>query len=74
MSVGEWWWGGAESFIKSQLKSHLFPVGILAEAINMTHSDILYRLDTSMFSFYEPLLFPLTIFINIFICFKFYLA
>ena len=36
--MGEGWWGGAES-----------PGGILARAISMTRSGILYRLDISTF-------------------------
>ena len=35
------WWGGAESLIYGQLKLHLFPTGILAEAVSMTHSGML---------------------------------
>ena len=35
--MGEGWWGGAESLIKDQLKSHPFLADILAEAISMTH-------------------------------------
>ena len=38
------------------LKFHLFPVGVLAEAISMTHFDMLYRLDVSAFHFSEALL------------------
>ena len=34
---------------------------ILAEAIGMAHSDMLYRLDISTFYFYEPLLFQILI-------------
>ena len=34
---------------------------ILAEAIGMAHSDMLYRLDISTFYFYEPLLFQIFI-------------
>ena len=44
---------------KGQLKSHLFPSNILAEAISMTHSDMLYWLDISTFYLYEPLLFQI---------------
>ena len=47
-------------------KSHLGPTEIvsfssriLAEAKNMTYSDILYRLDISTFCFYESLLFQI---------------
>ena len=47
---------GAESLIQGQLKSHLFPAGILAKATSMTHSDMFYRLDISTFYFYESLL------------------
>ena len=41
------------------IKSHLSPAGILAEAILMTYSDILYRMDISTFYFYGPLLFQI---------------
>ena len=41
---------GVESLIQSQLKSHLFPVGILAEAISMRHSHMLYGMDISTVS------------------------
>ena len=44
---------------KGQLKSHLFPSNILAEAISMTHSDMLYWLDISTFYLSEPLLFQI---------------
>ena len=56
-SVDEGWWGGTESLIWGQLKSRRFRAKILAEAISMTHSDMLYRLDISTFNLYEPLLF-----------------
>ena len=49
--------GGAESFVQGQLKLNFFPDGILAKALCMTHSGMLYRLDISTFYFYEPLLF-----------------
>ena len=39
--------------------SHLFPVVILAEAISMTHSDMLHPLDISTSYLYEPLLFQI---------------
>ena len=58
-SVDEGWWGGAESYIQGQLKSHLFPAEILVEAINMKHSGILYPLDISVFCFCESLLFQI---------------
>ena len=57
--MGEEWWGGAESLIQGQLKVHPFPAGILVEAISMTHSGMLYRLDISTFYFYEPLPFQI---------------
>ena len=41
---------GVERLIQSQLKAHLFPVGILAEAISMRHSDMLYGMDISSIS------------------------
>ena len=50
---------GAESLIYGQLKSHLFPAGILVETISMSHCHMLYRLDISTFYFYEPLLFQI---------------
>ena len=50
------WWGGAESLIKSQLKSNFAPARILTEAISMTRSDMLYQLDIFTFYFYEPFL------------------
>ena len=53
------WWDGTESLIQSQPKSHLFPAEILAKAVSMTHSGMLYRLDISTFSFYETLLFQI---------------
>ena len=76
--IGGWgFWGGSETIISDQLKSHLFPAGILAKAINMAHCDILYQLDISlsiyiyniyiyilyiyMFYFYESLLFQISI-------------
>ena len=49
--MGEGWWGGAES-----------PGGILARAISMTHSGILYRLDISTFYVF---LRPLKIYKNV---------
>ena len=51
--------GVPERLNKGQLKSLLFPVAVLAQAISMTHSGILYRLDISKFSFYKPMLFQL---------------
>ena len=56
---------GLESVIQGRLKSHPFPGGILAEAISMTHSGMLFRLHISTFYFYEPLQF------NIFVPWKF---
>ena len=53
--MGEDLLGGEEGLIQDQLKSQPFPGGILAEAISMTHSGMLYRLDISRFYFYEPL-------------------
>ena len=50
---------GLENLIQGQLKSHPFPGGILAEAISMTHSVILYQMDISTFYFYEPLSFQI---------------
>ena len=61
LSVDDGWWSGTENLIYSQLKLHLFPTRILAEATSMRHSDMLYRLDISTFSFYEPLLFQIFI-------------
>ena len=58
-SVGEGLWGEIESLTQGQLKSHVFPTRILAEAISMTHSGLLYQLDISTFYFYEPLLFQI---------------
>ena len=58
-----WWegfYGGAEILIQGQLKSHLFPAWILAKAISMTYSGMLYGLGISMF--YEPLLFQVSVF------------
>ena len=49
--MGEGWWGGAESLIKDQLKSHPFLAEILAEAISMTNSGMFYRLDILTFCF-----------------------
>ena len=49
--------GGVESLIQGELKS--FPARILVEAICMTHSDMLYRLDISTFYFYKQLLFQI---------------
>ena len=43
---------------QGQLKSHLFPGEISAEAMGMTHSGMLYQLDIPTFNFYELLLFP----------------
>ena len=51
--MDEEWWG----HIQDQLKLHPFPGGILAKAISMTHSGMLYRLDISTSYFYEPLPF-----------------
>ena len=65
LSVGERWWGGEESLIYGQLMSHLFPAGILAEAVSVTHSGMLYRLDICTFYFHKPLLF------QIFVAWKF---
>ena len=56
------WALNAESLIQDQLKSHSFPGGILAEAISMTHSGMLYRLDISTFYFHE--LLPFQIFVT----------
>ena len=53
---------GLENLIQGQLKSHPFSGGILAEAIRMTNSCILYRVDISTFHFYEPL--PFQIFVS----------
>ena len=39
---------------------------ILAEAISMTHSDMLYRLDTCKFHFNEPLLFQIFVSWNLY--------
>ena len=44
--VCEGWWDVAWSFIWGQLKLHLFPAEILVEAIGMTHSGMLYRLQS----------------------------
>ena len=41
------------------MKSHLSPAGILAEAIRMTYSEILYRMDISTFYIYGPVLFQI---------------
>ena len=49
--MSEEWWDGVESFPQGQLKPHPFPGGILAKAISMTHSGMLYRLDISVFYF-----------------------
>ena len=54
--MGDGWWGGVESPILDQLKSHLVLARILAEAISMAHSDMLYRLDIFRFYIYKPLL------------------
>ena len=62
LSIDEGWGSGAESFVWGELKSHLFPAGILAEEVSMRHSDVLYRLDISTFHFYEPL--PIQIFVS----------
>lgn len=43
--------GWVESLIQAQLKSHLFPTGILAKSISMTHSGMSYQLDISKFFF-----------------------
>ena len=52
--------GGVEqkSYI-GRTETHFFPAGVLAKAISMTHSDILYRLDISTLCFYEPLQFQI---------------
>ena len=65
--VGEWGvLGGSESLIQGQLKSYPFPVGILAEAISMAHSGILYRMDIYKFYFYAVSDFrPLGIYKNL---------
>ena len=47
------------------MKSHLFPAGILAKTISMTHSGMLYRVDIFMFYFYEPFLFKIFVPYNI---------
>ena len=62
VAMGEGWQGEAESLSQDQLKSDLFPGGILTEAISMTRSGILYRLNISTFYFREPL--PFQIFIT----------
>ena len=59
--MGDGWWSVAESLIQSQLKSHFFPAGILAEAISMTHSDKFYQLNIYAFYFYEPLLLQILV-------------
>ena len=38
---------GAKSLIQAQLKSYLFPAGILAKTISMTHSGMPYQPDIS---------------------------
>ena len=60
--------GWSKCLISNQLKSHLFPAEILAEAINMTHSDMLYRLD--IFSFYMLLVWIRLVFMD-HCCFRF---
>ena len=53
--MGEGWLG----HIQDQLKLHPFPDRILAEAISMTNSGMLHRLDIFGFYFYESLLFQI---------------
>ena len=60
--MGKGWLGETESLIQGQLKSHTVPGRILAKAMSMTHSDVLYRLDISTFYFYKPL--PFQIFVT----------
>ena len=55
------WQGEAERLIQVQLKLYPFPGGILAAAINMTHSSMLYRLDISTFSLFPSLLFQICV-------------
>ena len=45
--MGEGWWCEAESPIQGQMKSHIFPGVILAEAISMAHYGILHQLEIS---------------------------
>ena len=65
---------GAESFIQGQLKWHLFPARILAEAVSMTHSGMQYWLHCcfryssfrNLQKFYKDLpLSPITFTVNI---------
>ena len=51
--------GWGRKYFKGQLKFHLFPAEILAQAISMAHSDMLCQLDISTFCFYESLLFQI---------------
>ena len=76
LCVENWWGGDRKHFfvricslmmcfnclIWCQLKLHLFESRILAEAISMMHSGMLYWLDSSTLYFYESSLFQ--IFIN----------
>ena len=58
--VGGWevvGWGRKSYLGPAKIAS--FQAGISVEAIRMTHSDTLYRLDNSTFYFYKPLLFQI---------------
>ena len=45
-SVDEGWWGGAKSLIQGQLKLHLFPAGISAEAIGFHSSTVTFTVNS----------------------------
>ena len=52
-------WEGKPYLGPAEIASFL--AGIKVEAISMTHSAMLRRLDISTFCFYEPLLFQISI-------------
>ena len=56
--IGMVGWGRKSYLAPAEIASrHHVQTRISAEAISMTHSNMLYQLDISTFYFYKPLLF-----------------
>ena len=53
------WVRGDGVGLESPIQGQPFPGGILAEAISMTHTGMLYQLDISTFYLYKPLPFQI---------------
>ena len=52
---------GRKSYLRPAEIAFFFSAVILAEAISMAHSDMLYRLDIYTVYFYEPLLLQISL-------------